>query len=173
MLSHRTGGVQAAMARFRWLFPPTTGPARRRTRLVVADGLEEYGFGVLDWRALPGQVAVELLHAAGRIARDGHSVAFTGYRYRSGPELTVDGRLTVTRYLSGQRNSNVAPPAELLVTTLTSLSELVEHVAVVCAQPELNERDATEAVTRWQRTLPSGRTHASIDVYGHDWTVHR
>jgi hypothetical protein len=165
--------VQAARARLGGLFPAISRFAQRRHRLVVPGGLEEYGFGVLDWRALPGQVAVELLHAASRIARDGHTVAFTGHRYQTGPELTVDGHLTVTRYLGSHRDSAVTPPAELLAAALAGLDERTGHIAVVCTRPELSEQDAAQVVTRWQGALPSGTGNGSADIYGRDWTLHR
>jgi hypothetical protein len=145
----------------------------RRPRLVIPDGLEEHGFGVLDWRAVPRRVPVELLLAAARIARDGHTVAFTGHRYRTSPELTVDSRPTVTRNLSGHRNPVAAPPAEMLAAVLVGLQESARHIAVVCGQPELNEPDAAEAVTHWRRALPPDTVPNSIDIYGYDWTLHR
>lgn len=146
---------------------------RRHPRLVMPGEREEYGFGVLDWHAVPRRIAVELLHAADRIARDGHTVAFTGRRYRTGPELTVDSRPTTARYLRGHRDAAVTPPAGLLVAALAGLDEPTGPVAVVCAWPELSEQDAGQVVARWQRGLPSGTSFGSVDIYGHDWTLHR
>ena len=167
----------AAVTRLGRLVPVITRRMRRRPRLVVPGALEECGFGVIDWRALPRRVTVELLRAADRIARDGHAVAFTGHRYRAGPELSIDGRLTVTRHLSGQPGPAATPdPAgELLIATLTDLAGLpggAQHIAVVSGQPEFSKQDAAEAVTRWQRSRRCTGGRGSVDVYGHDWTLH-
>jgi len=134
---------------------------------VVPGALEECGFGVIDWRALPRRVTVELLRAADRIARDDHAVAFTGRRYRAGPELRIDGRLTVTRHLSGQPGPTATADAavELLIATLMDLAGpagSARHIAVVSGQPEFSKQDAAEAVTRWQRSQRSNADfHAS------------
>ena len=166
----------AAVARLGRLVPAITR-VRRRSRLVVPGELEECGFGVIDWRALPSRVTVELLRAADRIARDGHAVAFTGHPYRAGPELSIDGRLTVTRHLSGQPGPAATQDVagELLIATLTDLAGLAasaQHIAVVSGQPEFSKQDAAEAVTRWQRSQRSTGGRSSVDVYGHDWTLH-
>ena len=100
---------------------------------------------MIDWRALPSLVAVELLRAADRIARDGHTVAFTGRRCLAGSELTVDGRLTVVRYLSGQPSPGATPEtaSQLLITALDSLISRARPIAVVSGQPELSRPSAT------------------------------
>jgi len=166
--------MRAAAAWLGRLFPALTGSARRRHRLVVPRELEECGFGVIDWRALPSPVAVELLRAADRIARDGHTVAFTGRRYPAGPELTVDGRLTVVRYLSGQPSPAATPETagQLLIAALDGLVSRARPIAVVSGQPELSKQDAAQAVTRWQATQRPGGESFSVDIYGHDWTLH-
>ena len=167
----------AAVARLGRLVPAIARRVRGRSRLVVPGELEECGFGVIDWRALPSRVTVELLRAADRIARDGHAVAFTGRRYRAGPELRIDGRPTVTRHLSGQPGATATPdPAgELLIATLMDLAGpagSARHIAVVSGQPEFSKQDAAEAVTRWQRSQRANGGRSSVDVYGHDWTLH-
>ena len=146
----------------------------RRPRLLVPRELEECGFGVIDWRALPSLVAIELLRAADRIARDGHAVAFTGRPYRTGPELTVDRRPTVVRYLSGQPSPapTLETASQLLITTLNGLASSACHIAVVSGQPELSQQDAAEAVSSWQATLRPGGERPSVDIYGHDWILH-
>ena len=159
-------------------FRPSPAVCGGRPRLVVPGALEECGFGVIDWRALPRRVTVELLRAADRIARDDHAVAFTGRRYRAGPELRIDGRLTVTRHLSGQPGPTATADAavELLIATLMDLAGpagSARHIAVVSGQPEFSKQDAAEAVTRWQRSQRSNGGRSSVDVYGHDWTLHR
>ena len=125
------------------------GARWRRPRLLVPSELEECGFGVIDWRALPSPVAIELLRAADRIARDGHAVAFTGRPYRTGPELTVDRRPTVVRYLSGQPAPEATPEtaSQLLIAALDGLVSSARHIAVVSGQPELSKQDAAQAVT--------------------------
>ena len=167
-------GMRAAAAWLGRLFPALTGSARRRHRLVVPRELEECGFGVIDWRALPSPVAVELLRAADRIARDGHTVAFTVNPYPAGPELTVDGRLTVVRYLSGQPSPAATPETagQLLIAALDGLVSRARPIAVVSGQPELSKQDAAQAVTRWQATQRPGGESFSVDIYGHDWTLH-
>ena len=170
-----TNGARPLAVSLRHLFPALTCAARRHPRLVVSPELEECGFGLIDWRALPGRVAVELLRAADRIARDGHAVAFTGRAYRTGPELTVDGRLTETRYLISKPGpvTTSEAVADLLIATLNDLAGSTHHVAVVSAQPELSQQQAIQALTRWQHTQPPGRRHRSLDIYGHGWTHHQ
>ena len=170
--THAARPLMVSLAR---LVPALTCAARRHPRLVVPPELEECGFGLIDWRTVPGRVAVELLHAAGRIARDGHAVAFTGRPYRTGPELTVDGRLTQTRYLTGQPGPVTIPAAaeDLLIAALDDLAGSTCHIAVVSAQPELSHQHAVQALIRWQHTQPPGRSHHSLDIYGHDWTHHQ
>ena len=111
-------------------------------------------------------------------ATSAHAVAFTGHPYRAGPELSIDGRPTVTRHLSGQPGPTATADAagEQLIATLTDLAGLAgsaQHIAVVSGQPEFSKQDAAEAVTRWQRSQRSNGGRSSIDVYGHDWTLHR
>ena len=115
------------------------------------------------------------LRAADRIARDGHAVAFTGRAYRTGPELTVDGRLTETRYLISEpaRSTTSGAVGDLLIATLNGLAGSTHHVAVVSVQPELSQQQAIQAVARWQHTQPPGRRHRRLDIYGHDWTHHQ
>jgi hypothetical protein len=150
------------------------GARWRRPRLLVPSGLEECGFGVIDWRALPSPVAIELLRAADRIARDGHAVAFTGRPYRTGPELTVDRRPTMVRYLSSQPAPQATPESasQVLIAALEGLVGSAGHIAVVSGQPELTQQDAAQAISSWQATLRPAGERPSIDVYGHDWTLH-
>ena len=150
------------------------GARWRRPRLLVPSELEECGFGVIDWRALPSPVAIELLRAADRIARDGHAVAFTGRPYRTGPELTVDRRPTMVRYLNGQPAPEATPEtaSQLLITALDGLVSSARHIAVVSGQPELSQQDADQAVSGWQATLGLGGERPTVDIYGHDWTLH-
>lgn len=138
--------------------------------LVVPEGLEECGWGLIDWRALPGRVAIGLLRAADRIARDGHAVAFTGQEYQAGPELKVDGHLTVTRYLGGQAASTVRA-RDLLAALLADPISGAARIAVVCDHPELSEHDASEVITSLRLTSGPGRI-GGLDIYGYDWTVH-
>ena len=157
--------------------PAVSCPHRHRAAAAPpgrSGELEECGFGVIDWRALPSPVAVELLRAADRIARDGHTVAFTGRPYRTGPELTVDRRLTVVRYLSGQPSPAATPEtaSQLLIAALDSLVSRARPIAVVSGQPELSKQDAAQAITTWQATLRPGGESFSVDIYGHDWTLH-
>ena len=82
--------------------PPSVSPRQAEAGaclscLMVPGGLEECGWGLIDWRGLPGQVPIGLLRAADRIAREGHAVAFTGQEYQAGPELKIEGHLTVIR----------------------------------------------------------------------------
>ena len=150
------------------------GARWRRPRLLVPSELEECGFGVIDWRALPSPVAIELLRAADRIARDGHAVAFTGRPYRTGPELTVDRRPTMVRYLNGQLAPEATPEtaSQLLIAALDGLVSRARHIAVVSGQPELSQQDADQAVSGWQATLGPGGERPTVDIYGHDWTLH-
>jgi hypothetical protein len=150
------------------------GARWRRPRLLVPSELEECGFGVIDWRALPSPVAIELLRAADRIARDGHAVAFTGRPYRTGPELTVDRRPTMVRYLSSQPAPQATPEtaSQVLIAALDGLASSARHIAVVSGQPELTQQDAAQAISSLQATLRPGGERPSIDVYGHDWTLH-
>jgi hypothetical protein len=167
-------GIRIAAARAGRLFPALTRSAWWRPRLVVPHELEECGFGVIDWRAVPSPVTVELLRAADRIARDGHAVAFTGRPYRTGPELTVDRRPTTVRYLSGQPGPATTPEtaSQVLITTLDGLVSSGRRIAVVSGQPELSQQDADQAVSRWQATLLPGGEPSSVDIYGRDWTLH-
>ena len=151
---------------------------RGRSRLVVPGELEECGFGVIDWRALPSRVTVELLRAADRIARDGHAVAFTGRRYRAGPELSIDGRPTVTRHLSGQPGPTATPdPAgELLIATLTDLAGLPAAHSTSPSYPgSRSSASRTPPKPSPDGSAPSAPNggRSSVDVYGHDWTLHR
>ena len=143
-----------------------------RSCLVVPGGLEECGWGLIDWRALPGRVAIGLLRAADRIARDGHAVAFTGQEYQAGPELTIDGHLTVTRYLSDQPGPVASPGAarDLLAAALAGPGGGA-RIAVVCDQPELSEQDASQVITSLRRASGPARI-SGLDIYGHGWTVH-
>jgi hypothetical protein len=141
--------------------------------LVVPVGLEDCGWGLIDWRGLPDRVAVGLLRAADRIAREGHAVAFTGHEYQAGPELEVDGQLTVTRYLSGHPGWAPSPAAvrDLITAALTGAGGGATRVALVCHQPELSKEDAGQVIASLQRTGGPARG-GGVDVYGYDWTLH-
>lgn len=141
--------------------------------LIVPGGLEECGWGLIDWRGLPGQVAIGLLRAADRIAREGHAVAFTGRGYQTGPELNVDGHLTVTRYLSGPPGPAATPGAarNLLADVVADARGGAARIALVCDQPELSEEDARQVITGL-RHLSGPAATRGVDIYGYGWTVH-
>lgn len=144
-----------------------------RPGLIVPAGLEECGWGLIDWRGLPGHVAIGLLRAADRIAREGHAVAFTGQEYQAGPELKIDGHLTVIRYLSGQPGAAVTPDAarDLLASALAD-ARAAPRIAVVCEQPDLSKQDASQVIAGLQhRPGPAGT--GGVDIYGYGWTVHQ
>ncbi len=128
---------------------------------------------MIDWRGLPRHVTAGLLRAAIRIARDGHTVAFTGQEYMAGPELTIDGHLTVTRHIDRQPGPPGAPgtPGELLAAVVADLIAGAAHIAIVYEQPGLSQDDARRTVTTRQPQLGAGQSGA-VDIYGYDWTVH-
>src|SRR5579875_1500537 len=144
----------------------------RRARLVVPDGLEECGWGLVDWTGLPRRVHGSLLRAALRIARDGHTVAFTGQEYLAGPELTIDGRPCLTRHLASRSGTPATKDSltGLLAAVLTARRAGGLRLAVVCDQPELTKDDASQAVIAGQ-AAPGAGGFAAVDIYGHDWTV--
>jgi hypothetical protein len=152
---------------------PATAKNRGSSLLAPAQHLEELGWGLIDWRGLPPLVPVQLLRVADRIAREGHAVAFTGQEYQAGPELTVDGHLTVTRYLSRQPGPADTPGAarDLLAAVLADVTGGAARIAVVCDQPDLSEEDASQVITGL-RHRPSPAGTAGVDIYGYGWTVH-
>ncbi len=153
-------------------------PARarpvRRSRLVVPDGPEECGWGLIDWTGLPRRVHGGLLRSALRIAREGHTVAFTGQEYLAGPELTIDGRPCRARHLASRFGTPATKDSltGLLAAVLTARGARGLRLAVVCDQPELTKDDAGQAVIAGQ-AAPGAGGFAAVDIYGYDWTVHR
>jgi hypothetical protein len=156
---------------------------------VIPEELEECGWGLIDWRAVPDHMAAGLLRAAERIARDGHAVAFTGREYETGPELTVDGHLTVTRYLSGQPGLEamsgaaadpdwaatpglgVSGARERLAAVVADAGRDGRRVAVVCDRPDLSQEDASRVIAGW-RQVPGPAGSGGVDIYGYGWTAH-
>lgn len=157
---------------------------------MVPAELEECGWGLIDWRAVPDRMAAGLLRAAERIARDGHAVAFTGQEYETGPELTIDGHLTVTRYLSGQPGPAAMPGAaadsggaatrdqaaggvrERLAAVVADAGRDGRRVAVVCDRPDLSQEDASRAIAGWRQASSGPDRTGGVDIYGYGWTVH-
>ena len=80
----------------------------------------------------------------------------------------------MVRYLNGQPAPEATPEtaSQLLIAALDGLVSSARHIAVVSGQPELSQQDADQAVSVWQATLGLGGERPTVDIYGHDWTLH-
>jgi hypothetical protein len=156
--------------------PALTGNHGRHLA-IPAERLEEYGWGMIDWRDLPSHVSIYLLRVADRVAREGHAVAFTGRDYPTGAEMKIDGRITTVRYLGSEHASLLITPgvasstSVLLACLLADTRDNPARLVVVCDSPDIGERDARDAVTSL-RERPRLAGIEDLDIYGHGWAVH-